>query len=472
MRYLYITLISLTILNKIGIAQEVLIASESLKKDFQVFKTSLQETHPNIYWYKTKSQMDSLFNSAENRLNRPLSENEFFDLLFGIVDSIHCGHSTVINPKLSTRSDSINLFFPFNVRILNNKLFVAQNYSIVNINLGSEIKSINGLSSSDILAKLYKYIVTDKNNISRKKRVAELTFSYMYSLYIDRPKTFELTIYNKQNNESLNVNVQAIPWDKINLNKSVVEYIGKRKPIEISFPNETTALLGLHSFEPRNLKKAGINFEDTLTKIFEQIQSKKISKLIIDLRDNRGGTLSCGYHLFSYLTKQKKFHYFSENLVTSNFAEHNISNSQFYDDKEISKPDTSIHFIKQPSGMYKVDFFSDESKDTSSTTFNGKVYLLVNGLTFSSAALFTSYCKSARPETVIIGEKPGGASEGCSGGAPVTVTLPNSKIKIFFFLVKLVLNVPDNYKANPIPVDYYVKDSADDSLIFNYIKQY
>ena len=112
--------------------------------------------------------MDIIFDNAEKQLNKSLSEEMFFNLLYSVVDSIHCGHSAVIFSKLTARADSVNRFFPFTVRIMDGKLVADKNLSSSEISEGSEIKSINGLTSPDVLKKLYHYITTDKNILSKK----------------------------------------------------------------------------------------------------------------------------------------------------------------------------------------------------------------------------------------------------------------------------------------------------------------
>ena len=60
--------------------------------------------------------------------------------------------------------------------------------------------------------------------------------------------------------------------------------------------------------------------------------------------------------------------------------------------------------------------------------FSGKIYLLVNGGTFSAASLLASRMSSL-PNVEIVGEETGGDYNGTVAGILPVYTLPNSKIK-------------------------------------------
>ncbi|HCO84982.1 MAG TPA: hypothetical protein DIT95_15835, partial [Arenibacter sp.] len=49
-----------------------------LKEDFQLFTTALEEAHPGIYRYETKSSMDGSFEAIEKELHQPLNQQEFY----------------------------------------------------------------------------------------------------------------------------------------------------------------------------------------------------------------------------------------------------------------------------------------------------------------------------------------------------------------------------------------------------------
>lgn len=448
--------------------QGQLLQTDKLKEDFRIFKGSLQEGHPGLYWYKTPEQMNDIFDQTEKKLNETLSQVEFFNLLYTIVDSINCGHSAILFSKpLVCKIDSVNKYFPFCISIVNNKLLLQKSLSDVIITEGTEIKSINGVTSNEILKKLYAYCTTDKGLLNKKKRTVEIMFSYYYALFIDTPETFKMVLVNKSSLKKEEIEVKAIGWNKDNFYKSIREYVASKKPIEFSAINVNTALLSIHTFGPGNYKKNNIDFNDTLNKIFRIIAKQKYNKLVIDLRDNNGGSLSYGSLLYSFLT-ESKFKYFKDNIIKVKTAEGTFTYAKYCD--EAPKQESLEGFTKQNNNTYLID--RSDSTFAESNNFKGTVYILTNGLTFSSASLFTSFCKANRFRTIIIGETPGGAYEGCNGGGPISITLPNSKLVLFFNLVSLNLNVPPQKDNHSIAIDYFLSDTFDNKLIYDYINKH
>jgi C-terminal processing protease CtpA/Prc len=69
--------------------------------------------------------------------------------------------------------------------------------------------------------------------------------------------------------------------------------------------------------------------------------------------------------------------------------------------------------------------------------YNGKLFVLIDGATFSSgahtAAAIRQYCKRA----VFIGRETAGGAEGCSGGTLQHLTLPHTQVIVEFPWLRL-----------------------------------
>ena len=76
--------------------------------------------------------------------------------------------------------------------------------------------------------------------------------------------------------------------------------------------------------------------------------------------------------------------------------------------------------------------------------YDGKIYILVNGLTISGAshiAAIASFLKRA----IIIGEETGGAYHGGSSGDFIILTLPNSRLKVRLPIRQYTENLDPKY---------------------------
>jgi C-terminal processing protease CtpA/Prc len=71
--------------------------------------------------------------------------------------------------------------------------------------------------------------------------------------------------------------------------------------------------------------------------------------------------------------------------------------------------------------------------------FNGNVYIVQGGFTFSAAAMFVSHLKGQKNVTVV-GEESGGAYYGNTSVHLPTITLPLTKVNIVLPMYRVVLN--------------------------------
>jgi hypothetical protein len=149
--------------------------------------------------------------------------------------------------------------------------------------------------------------------------------------------------------------------------------------------------------------------------------------LIVDLRGNGGGADSYGAMLVSYLS-DKPFRYFDHiNVKTLNpsFKEH----SDWPADRESQVRDG---MAPNPAGGYIVTAKGHPGVGQQAPgkhPFLGKVFVLTDGLTFSTAADFCAVAHHLKRAT-FIGEETGGGYYGNNSGMQIILTLPNSKARV------------------------------------------
>src|SRR5687767_10030140 len=66
-----------------------------LQKDYTVFRSILEESHPSLYWFTPKDSMDYYFDYAYNRIGDSMTEPQFKNLLAFVTNKIRCGHTSV-----------------------------------------------------------------------------------------------------------------------------------------------------------------------------------------------------------------------------------------------------------------------------------------------------------------------------------------------------------------------------------------
>src|SRR5262249_17833046 len=118
---------------------------------------------------------------------------------------------------------------------------------------------------------------------------------------------------------------------------------------------------------------------------------------------------------------------------------------------------------RQPNGKYRlVKHPNWGTQQPSKPTFTGKVYILINGVSFSTTSEFLSHAH-ARKRATFIGEESGGGYYGNTSGPGAVLTLPNTKLQAYVPLMTYYMAVRDYKEASHgVVPDYPVKYTIDE----------
>lgn len=228
-----------------------------------------------------------------------------------------------------------------------------------------------------------------------------------------------------------------------------------KKPLQFRTENAETAYLKINTFGDLPYRQAGIDIEDTLTKIFKLLDIQNIKNLILDLRDNIGGNMENGEFLFSFFI-DRPTKYFGNAEIKKTIADGNYEYSSVPRLKEFLG---SMYKIEEKGKSYVLSIL--DSLQPNPNYFKGQLYVLSNGLSYSSTASFIAQIKD-KNKGILIGENPGGAYSGLNTQPSVKVVLPNSLLELYFNATHIKLNL--NKSEVKIPVDYLVNPCVNNHL--------
>jgi C-terminal processing protease CtpA/Prc len=190
-----------------------------------------------------------------------------------------------------------------------------------------------------------------------------------------------------------------------------------------------------------------------LDKSVQELNTNRIANLIIDLRWNIGGPREYPIYLLSKILNQS-FQY-CDSLITTKYTL-----------EEKNAFDTAKVFLPMDNGLYKVveNARGLGMQNPSNETFNGNIYILIDGQSNSSSAQFASIIYQNQ-RGIIIGEEAGGLFDGGTGEYHYYLTLKNSKIKVQIPRYRIVLHVDKSkFYGHGVKPDYTVKDKIDDLI--------
>ena len=399
--------------------------------DFDLMRKALEEAHTGLYRFSTKAEMDKAFEAQRAKLSRPVTKLEFLAVVAETLANIRCGH-TGVTPDNEFQAAAGNApRFPLRVLIEGRRLMVLVNGTPNDqtIRPGMEILEINGRKSSDILKRILPMMSADGDIETGKLRQIERRFGRDYWLLVEQVGEFTVkardatgaTVTTKL------IGLKETDWGK---SQNPVNAEAQAKTAKLQWSRENLALRFLKDPDVAQIRIDGFGGQDYplwIENTFKTLREKGTRALILDLRANGGGADMYGAMLVSYLT-DKPFRYFDHinvKTISPSFKAHSDWRAEREGQlREDMQPN--------PAGGYLVPAKLHPGvaeQQPGKYPFLGKVFVLIDGGTFSTAADFCAVAHHLKRAT-FIGEETGGGYYGNNSGMQTILTLPNSKARI------------------------------------------
>lgn len=457
------------------VRSQLILTKEQAIEDFKWLRYSLEYVHPRLYKYDGQQSVGARFDSLSSRIVNDMPGVDFLALVGNTNAAVRCGHLYTIPQDQLQKEIVSKKVLPFHIRILSNKLYIFNDCSNYLIRSGSQIVAINGRSGKQIIDAMLPGVAADGYIETRKLRLMERYFNFpfqgfdlYYYLHVDRSEDFTVEYIEYGTKKKKSVSLKGISHEerqKLLLEKyNVDEQAWFKAPspkFETDKNSKYAVLTVSRSFYDKNIDP---DFDSLLNSAFDKIKKAEIKNLIVDLRNNEGGDEQQQMELMSYLYN-KPFKLY-QNIYLSHLdfsplkkiiVERDTANLVFNND------DGYMRRVKDNLWINNYEY-SDNLKlhPAKENAFTGKLYVLINGASFSSAADLIADLRRTT-NAVFIGEESGGTFEGPTGGDNIVVQLPNSRI-----MVRISPNIHIGYmpRQHPpgrgviptYPIKYSVKD--------------
>ncbi len=429
--------IALLITNHCCFSQTKMISKADANQDLDTLQKYIEEIHPNAYAYVSKEKINKRFKYTKENMADSLSFFDLYNVFSSITASYKDGHLSTLYPNRIWSEESPNVL-PFTIEIENNKLFTKDVHEASNIPVNSEVVSINGIASSEIIDTLLKTTSGEAYHF----KIERIKINFPRKLYAVYTLKGDFTVTYEHNGNIEKTTTKSISYkDYSNIShRNTQQESFSAKILE----KEDCCIIDFCDFS--NIEKFKI-FCDSL---FRTINLKNINNLIIDIRNNSGGNSELGDELFQYISTVPFKQYDQTEMKVSRHLKR-LWESYYLPKGIVDSAEVNlIKSIKNDTIINPSDYFSLEEEDNviqlrnNPDRFDGKVYLLISNYTFSSAADF-AWCFKHYNMGEIIGEETGGL--GLCYGDNVYAELPNSKIAINVSC-KLFYNIGATDKSN------------------------
>lgn len=457
---------------------------KKMRKDLEVFKEIRLKANSGLYKYRTEQQIDSIYNWAEKEIEKSSTYLDFYNIICQLTDFEGSLHNDTDFPSKywkNLRKESFG-YFPYPIKWIDGKWRI--NYENGEIPLGAEIISINQQQISKIIQNLYKYYSTDGINTTGKRIGLRTHFSRYYRWNYGLTKEFEVEYKLPNSNQVYSKIIKSVAYSNYYKNFNTrysktydqIYYadLDENKKYKYEQLNESTGVLTIYTFSMGNeTTDEHKTYSKFLDSTFLDIKTKGIKNLIIDVRQNGGGTDPNDLVTYSYLTQR-------------NFQENREAWVSFEKIPLIRYIDFWLPKFLRPIfvGKYNKEFqeefplvkngkfYQDDNsqdhlvREPNINAFKGNIYIIVSPAIASAGSLFAAMV-AGNENTLTIGEETMGGYYGHNGHTPLAYKLPKSKIEIIFSVVNLEQDVPKKsnqfYNRGIIP-DFDVSQTYQDFI--------
>ncbi len=467
---------------------------EELHQDVDKVYEQLQRWHPRLYQYVSRTEFDQKFDALKGSINGPMGSKEFYERLVSVVNEVRQGHLNVRPPTYRfTKKQQKELrkrpfeFYKVDFELLEDKLWVKANQGKDSLIVGHEVLAFDKDLAAKLVDKYKRLFSSDGFNTTYHNRFVAQNFSNFY--YVDKGFKDSLTLLLKKNDSIYFKTLKRVAEDRSaskdssSVQKSTILSKAERTAIKQKEKRlrKTRKRAGRKRgyVPPRNhylrnldfigndssvayLKIRGFghgNYNKFYKEAFAKIDSAGSENLILDLRDNGGGSLDEIEKLYGYLSLSP-FRFMNDAETKTRIP----MTKAVFSQKRTGILNEALRILGSP-GMIVYDmlnirkkggklyrkFSGSKIKSPRKKNFRGKIYVLINGYSFSAASMLATNLQANR-RAFFVGEETGGSYNGTVAGQTKYIELPNSKVLLYFGLLQIETphkTEPDGYGVKP-----------------------
>lgn len=438
---------------------------KEMSDDLYALKKKIIDSHPNPFAFITQTEFNDRYTELVKALPDTATAAEFVYYVARALEVMKDSHTGLdFNYLTAALLDHERRILPLNL-ISGKDGFLVEKDPRDHIEPGTKILCINNESIDDLYAKVLLYANSEGEALVSRRRVADAILPIVLSLQNKLGETVRVDVEapDSQRVEHLDMHTmnkayfrqrrqyqRSMEWDSIFSFKTAKE--GKY------------AMLKIGSFSPSSSKK----FRKFIKSAFKDMSAFCTSDLVIDLRDNGGGSSSNVEYLYSFL--KEAGHNTPSNVILKS-SELSRSRQKMFDSGLVrayfklfhgrdENVKSFLHLYDLPFGELDTSYYHDREVQPLKRVFMGDVYLIINGLTASAAVDFTNTFKKEK-RGVVVGEPCMGPVSGTFGN-PASYKLENSGIRVFIATIRYNYDNTFIYESHAIQPDYYIETKLSD----------
>ena len=396
-------------------AAEPVLTAEQLQQDVQFIRQTIAEIHPDPGVSIAPAQLDAALDAAGRELAAPMDRDAAWRVLARMNAQFADAHLALLQPERDRQAEAHlaagGAFFPYEVHISpEGQLFIrAELGGITSTLAGARIEQVNGVPATRIVQELLQQAHGD--TAAFRAEVLSRRFWFHYWKTYGAPASYTLVRGGKA------FSVPASTARPELLTGSADTDFAKVYRFELL--GKDTAMLTINQFSWPDKKK----FHAFTADAFKRMRDAGIANLLIDVRENVGGDDDMWKEgVLPYIATRPYRH-------ASTYLKKVIPGRASATEKVGDVVHGTLESWEQP-------------QPDNPLLFKGRVYVLVGGMTYSSAVLFSNVMQDFGFGQ-LVGER-SRARARQSGGIQVR-KLPNTQLELV--VPRFVLDRPSGART-------------------------
>jgi hypothetical protein len=445
----------------------------AMSSDLRRFHAALRDGHAALANSAARAELDRVYARLSEEVRQPKQPMEFYRLVLQLTASVHDGH-TVAFARDTLRNAILGQgLLPFHVSVQHDRIFILRNLSDARFADGSEILSIDGISSPAILARLAEHLGVDGGSASGIRYRLGSGYNSFYQIYpqlFGYPTTYRVVLSDHATRAIRVIDVPRIAWGEFAqrdrarygtpLHVWSLEDELKTVPLELRVRRDSGyALLRIRRFFKDSIDEGPDVYLGLLTDAFRRIADARIGRLVIDLRGNGGGDGANVARLLTFLvarpfTPTTRITFRGDDAYYTPFTRDSLGLDDYF----------GLH---RDGGQYIVTR-ADNIRELSpfvpapAHRYSGALVVLIDGGTVSAAGMAAGLLQELTSAT-LVGDEAGGYA-GMSNGIRQLTVVGDTPIGINFPLAHSEFAVNEHRRARGALPDYPVTSTIEDLL--------
>ncbi|HWW12217.1 MAG TPA: S41 family peptidase [Brevundimonas sp.] len=409
-----------------------------MREDAQLVVDAVEAGLPDIYWRQSRAEWDEAKREAFAQLDGVSDPMALYSILMPLLGHIGEGHLS-LKPSVDSirRQRETALVLPLDLHWNTDGVFVVAGYGeAADIPKGARLLAIDDEGYDALLAELVSMVPHDGDIVTGPMR-SEIGDRYAVLRQRRRGDEPDFRLrYQVHGGAVIERTVAAFP-------------LADRPRAADTEPGLATlewlapglAYLNVPTFSNAPYEAAHVPFREAMRLLFEDLRRGRATRLILDLRENGGGSEPNESILFSFLVAEPLHKYAAVEARGQALSVVSLS-GQIFSRTVFDEDDLAFQRPLADGRLTRLDIPPEGLRsqwEPSTPVFEGRLVVLAGGYTFSGGAELASMLRHAR-RGVFVGEEVGGADDGNTSGYGWRVVLPNSGLRLSVPLLQFRMN--------------------------------